>query len=166
MHKVFTIYMIHFYSFDNLVSYFKGEPSYYMNDKSLPMLEHIPSHKKRLYPIEDIVHLLLFPDLDKSGFVCSKVPTSIHQSVSFVVNLGQLDNHKDVLADDMGVWKHNGVDTVLVSVTFTEEHVQMVRRLNSSIAPGGQIYSVKRVYRTHATDSTLKKVTAYIYGMC
>ena len=95
------------------------------------MLEHIPSYKKRLYPFEDIVHLLLFPDLQKSGFVCSEVLTSIHQSVSVVVNLGQLDSHKDELADDMGLWKCNGVDNVLVSVTFTEEHVQMVRRLTT-----------------------------------
>ena len=25
-------------------------------------------------------------------------------------------------------------------------------------------YSVKRVYRTHATDKSLKKITAFIYG--
>ena len=90
-------------------------------------------------------------------------------SVSFVVNLGQLDSHKDVLADDMGMWKHNGINTVLVSVTFTEEHIQIVRRLNSSILPGGQIYSVMHVYRTHATDSTLKKVTKklqHTYMVC
>ena len=67
-------------------------------------------HTRRIYSVKDIVHLLLFPDLQKSGFVCSKVPTSIHQSVSFIVNLGQLDSPKDVLADDMGVWRHNGVD--------------------------------------------------------
>lgn len=158
-------YMYYFHSFDSLVSYFEGEPSYYLNDKSLPMLEYIPSYKKRIYSVKDIVHLLLFPDLQKSGFVCSKVPTSIHQSVSFIVNLGQLDSPKNVLADDMGVWRHNGVDTVHVSVTFNEGQVQMVRISNSSIAPGRQIYSVRRVYHTHATDSTLKKITACIYGM-
>ena len=31
------------------------------------------------------------------------------------------------------MWKHNGVDTVLVSVTFTEEHVQMVRSIAGRI---------------------------------
>ena len=29
---------------------------------------------------------------------------------------------------------------------------------------GFTAYSIKRVYRTHTTDGTLKKLTAYIYG--
>ena len=121
----------------------------------------ILSYKKRLYSNQRHCSP---PTISRPTKVRVCVPTSIYQSVSFVVNLDHIDSHKDVLADDMGVWKHNGVDTVLVSVTFTEEHIQMVRRLNLSIPPGGQMYSVKHVYRTHATDSTLKKVTAYIYG--
>lgn len=149
-----------------MVAYFKGEPLYYLDDKELPILEKIPSYRKRLYSIEDIVQLLLFPGLQTSGFTCLKVPVSINKSVSFIVDLGHLENQKDLVADDMGVWKNNGVDTTRVVVTFSEGHVQTVRRYSSSLSTSGKIYSVKRVYRTHATDVTLKKVTSYLYGMC
>ena len=129
------------------------------------MLEQIPSYRKRLYPLEDIVHLLLFPGLHDSRFTCSKVPTSIHQSASFIIDLNCLDSHKDILADDMGVWKNNRVDTTYVSVLFCEGHVTNVKKLKSSDS-FTEAYSVKRVYRVHNTDTTLKKITAYIYGMC
>ena len=105
-----------FSSFNSLVTYFKGEPLHYANDKDLPMLEQIPSYRKRLYPLEDIVQLLLFPGLHESQFTCSKVPTSIYQSASFIIDLDCLDSHKDILADDMGVWKNNRVDTAYLSV--------------------------------------------------
>lgn len=113
-----------------MVTYFKGEPLYYLNDKELPILERIPSYRKRLYTVEDIVQLLLFPGLQASGFTCSKVSTSIHESVSFIVNLSHLENQKDVVADDMGVWKNNGVDTTRVVVTFSEDHVKAVKRFS------------------------------------
>ena len=96
------------------------------------MLEKVPAYRKRLYPIEDIAHLLLFPDLKKSRFTCSKVPTSIHQSASFIIDLDCLDSHKDIVADDMGVWKNNRVDTAYVSILFDEGHVTDVRKLKSS----------------------------------
>ena len=115
-----------------------------------------------MYTVEDIVQLLLFPGLQASQFTCSKVPTSIHKSVSFI---NHLEDQKDVVADDMGVWKNNGVDTTRVAVTFSEDHVKEVKRLSSSLSSGGKIYSVKRVYRTHATDGALKKITSYLYGM-
>ena len=132
----------------------------YLNDKELPVFERIPAYRKRLYTAEDIVQLLLFPSLQASDFTCSKVPTSINENVSFIVNLSHLEDQKDVVADYMGVWKNNGVDTTRVAVTFSEDHVKAVKRLSS-----GKIYSVKRVYCTHATDTTLKKTTSYLYGM-
>ena len=89
----------------------------------MPIFERIPSYRKRLYTIEDIVQLLLFPGLQASQFTCSKVPTSINESVSFIINLNHLEDQKDVVADDMGVWKNNGVDTTHVAVTFSEDHV-------------------------------------------
>ena len=59
----------------------------------------------------------------------------------------------------MGVWKNYGVDTTCVAVTFSEDHVKAVKRLSSSVSPCG------KVYRTHATDTTLKKTISYLYGM-
>ena len=55
--------------------------------------------------MEEIVHILLKPDR-----VCTKVPCSIANNVTFVVDTSKLGDKKDGAADDMGVWKNNWVD--------------------------------------------------------
>ena len=120
---------------------------------------------KRLYSVEDIVQILLSPSLQSSIFVSTKVPISVNENLAFVVNLDQLDNREDILSDDMGVWRNNGVDTTHVRVSFSTSKVESVQKFHPPIASGTNCtYTVKRVYRTHATDKSLKKLTAYIYG--
>ena len=63
----------------------------------------------------------------------------------------------------MGVWKNNGVDTSYVRVTMGKSAVHLVQKCSAKDRKSGT-YSVKRVYRTHATDKSLKKITAFIYG--
>lgn len=65
----------------------------------------------------------------------------------------------------MGVWKNNGVDTTYVRVTMGKSSVHVVQKCSAKDRKSGT-YSVKRVYRTHATDKSLKKITAFIYGEC
>ena len=88
-----------------------------------------------------------------------KVPTYINENVCFIVDLDQFENRDDVLSDDMGIWKNNGVDTTYVRVSFSENSVVNVEKCSP---PGS--HSVKRVYRTHGTDKSLKKLTAFITG--
>ena len=76
----------------------------YYEDHQLPIYEHIPMDKKRVYSFENVVRILLNPKLDTSGVLCSKVTTSISGNISFVVDTSKLE-HKD--ADDMGMWKNN-----------------------------------------------------------
>lgn len=59
--------------------------------------------RKRLYSVEDIVQLLLHPNLKSSKFVATEVPTMVCHNMSFIVNLDYLDAQDDILADDMGV---------------------------------------------------------------
>ena len=79
------------------------------------------------------------------------------------MDVDRLENQEDVLADDMGVWKNNGVDTSYVHATLSEKKVTSVEKCGPH-SSSANAYKVKRVYRTHATDGTLKKLTAYIYG--
>ena len=91
------------------------------------------------------------------------MPTSISEGVSFVVELNSLENKDDVSADDMGVWKNNGVDTSYIHVTMGKSSVDLVQKCSAKDRKS-DTYSVKRVYRTHATDKSLKKITAFIHG--
>ena len=136
---------------------------YYDDDQSLPILERIAPSRRRLYAAEDIAWLLTDPSVKTSKIVCTKVPTFIQESVSFIVNLDSLENPDDVLADDLGAWKHNGVDTCHVHISFSRQRVKKVEKCKPGMSSASS-YLVKRVYRIHGTDETLKKLTAYVYG--
>ena len=71
-----------------------------------------------MYSVEEIVRILLNPSLKSSKFLCSKVPTSISEGVSFVVDLNSLENTDDLSSDDMGVWRNNRVDMAYAEVTM------------------------------------------------
>ena len=81
---------------NQLNAFLKGTPTYYNDDQEIPILEKLTIERKRLYSVEDIVKLLLHPDLKHSRYVASKVPTMISNSVSFIVNLNCLEAPEDV----------------------------------------------------------------------
>jgi len=158
------MYLSNFNSVYNLNSYIRfSPPNYYGDDHDLPILERICHTRKRLYSVEEIVRILLNPSLKSSKFLCSKVPTSISEGVSFVVDLNSLENADDLSSDDMGVWRNNRVDTAYAEVTMGKSSVHLVKKCSAKDTKSNT-YKVKRVYRVHATDNTLKKITAFIYG--
>jgi len=150
---------------DQLNAFLKGAPSYYNNDEAMPILEKLPMERKRLYSVDDIIKLLLHPNIKSSEFVATKVPTMICNSLSFLVNLDHLDAPEDILSDDMGVWKHNGTDKTYRNVAFTDTGVSKITPCSSKDAKSASTYMIKRVYRTHGTNRHLKKITAFVYGM-
>ena len=148
------------FRFDDLESYLNNVPEYYDNNKKLPILEWILQDKKRLYSVDNIICLLLHPNLQSSAFICSTIPTFVNDNVSFVINLDFLDDSRDVLADDMGSWRINGVHTTHFNVSVSSIKVKDVTICSSKDGA----YLLRRVYRIHSTDSSLKKLTAHIYG--
>ena len=95
----------------DLNSYIWFIPNFYGDGINLSMLEWVCRTRKCIYSIEDIVQILLHLSFKSSKFICSKVPTSISEGASFLVDLNSIENKRDLSADDMGVWKNNGVDT-------------------------------------------------------
>ena len=91
---------------------------------------------------------------------CSTIPTFVNDNVSLVINLDFLDDSCDVLADNMGSWRNNGVHTTHFNVSVSSIKVKDVTICSSKDGA----YLLRRVYLTHSTDSSLKKLTAHIYG--
>lgn len=145
----------------NLDSYIKGVPEYYNSDSNLPILERITLSRNCVYTIEDIIRILLHPNLHSSQFICTNVPVSICESISLVIDLDQLDDKNDVLADDMGVW-NNGVDTSYICVSSSEYKVERVKKCDHQ---NKNAYTVKRVYHTHSTDASRVWYAIYIVDM-
>ena len=56
----------------------------------------------------------------------------------------------------MGVWINNGIETTCFNVLMSADgKIDAVRRGTS----GSSVYTVKRVYHTHGTNRSLKKLT-------
>ena len=139
---------------------------FYEQDPQLPIYERIPSSRKWLYSIEDIVRILLNSRKTSSRLLCSKVPTSISSNVAFVVDTSKLEDAEDVMADDMGVWKNNRVDTGYVRVSTADGVITQVEKCGPPTSQSAQTYTVKRIYHNHGTNPSLRKLTARLYGKC
>ena len=109
----------------------------------------------------DAVCCLLHPCHNKRYF-CHKVPTLITKNVAFIIDTSSLNNDDDINSDDMGTWKNNRVDKSYVSVKINDKEVTDVIKTTSSQKRG--CFLVKRVYRVHGTDQSLRKITTTIYG--
>uniref|UniRef100_A0A1X7SXD0 Uncharacterized protein n=1 Tax=Amphimedon queenslandica TaxID=400682 RepID=A0A1X7SXD0_AMPQE len=154
-----TVMMI-YYLFDILELYLKNDPEYYDDNKKLPILERISHDKKCHYSVHNIICLLLHPNLQSSTFACSTVPTFVNDNVSFLINLDALDDSRDVLADDMGSWRNNGVNTTYINVQVSSIKVKNITICSLDDAT----YSLRQFYWIHSTDNSLKKLTAHVYG--
>ena len=141
--------------------FFFSELEFYGGNEQLPIYENIPTSRKRLYSATDIAKILLNPKLPGSKQICTTVPVSIERNVSFIVDTTKLEDTADILSDDMGAWKHNGVDTGYFNVSMNSNGIS-VEKIEEPTSD--QTYTVKRVYRVHGTNRSLKKLTAYILG--
>lgn len=151
----------HFIGFISLCSD-ENIPDYYDNDEDLPVYERLSSKSKRLYSPEQLLKILLNSNLQSSNVLCGKVPTSVSSSVVFVVDVNKLGDPNDLLCDDMGVWRNNGVDSAGYLVSLSNGQVSTVEK---SFSSDEATYMLKRVYRVHGSNPGLKKLTVYIYGM-
>ena len=138
-------------------------PDYYDNDEELPVYERLSSKSKRLYSPEQLLKIILNSDLQSSNVLCGKVPSSVSSNVVFVVGVNKLDDANDLLCDDMGVWRNNGVDNVHYLISLSNGEVST---LEKSFSSDKAAYTLKHVYCVHGTNPGLKKLTVYIYGMC
>ena len=98
--------------------------------------------------------------LPSSTVVCTKVPTSICEGLTFAVDINSLESPGDVTSHDMGVWKNNGVESTRVHVLFSNDKSKVVS-VKKQQTETNRTYLVKCVYRLHSTDN---KVTACIYS--
>ena len=94
--------------------------------------------------------------------LCSKVPTSVSSNVVFVVDVNKLDDPNDLLCDDMGVWRNNGVDNVCYLISLSNGQISTIEKRFFSDETA---YTLKHVYHVHGINAGLKKLTVYIYGM-
>jgi len=134
---------------------------YYDNEENLPVYEHLSSKSKQLYSPEQLFKILLNPKLQSPDVLCNKVPTSISNSVVFIVDVNKLEDPNDIFCDDMGVWRNNRVDRGGYVVSMSSGQVNAMEK---SLSNEEGTYILERVYRVHGTNNGLKKLIVCVYG--
>ena len=124
---------------------------YYNGNRKLPIyMRH--SHTYR-FTIERLCNILMDPDIN-SDYVCQIQPTRVAHNVTFVVDCSYLANKKDLLVDDLGVWKSNGTRKTTFSSSISSGCVTI------HVGQSGQ-YVMHRAWYTHGD---FRKLTVYIEG--
>ena len=134
---------------------------YYHDNHNLPVY----SRQQSRFDTHDIITILLDPDLCDER-VCKTQPINIEHNSTFVVNLSELSDPKDIYVDDMGSWRYNGVYRSWITVEsdgFMLSHGKAKPSEVSTIE--GTLYQITKKYFIHKTSSDLKKTIAFLSGI-
>ena len=134
------------------------ESKFYNGNTKLPVY----SVQASRYDTQEMVMILLDPDLD-SDLVCKTQPVNIEQNATFIVNLSELNNPKDIYVDDMGSWKYNGVYRTWITVE-EDGFVVFQGKKQPVDTPDGSLYHIVKKYFHHKTSSDFKKTIAFLSG--
>ena len=106
-----------------------------------------------------------------SNTVCQKQPIGVQRNCCFLVNLANLKGRRDIRADDLGVWNHNGVITSYLKVERNSNgDVSEIFKYPRSYKPSGadldpDMYVMRRIYHANGTAPDFKRMIVEIEGM-
>lgn len=122
-------------------------PDYCDSDEDFPVYEWLSSMSKQF--TEQLLKILLNSDLQSSNVLCGKVPIIVSSSFVYVVDVTKLDDPNDLLGDNMGVWRNNGVNSVCYLVSLPNGQVSTMKK---SVSSNETTYTLKRVYCVHVSN--------------
>ena len=127
---------------------------------SCPIYEYPPVGS---YTGENILQILLNTHTDDKK-VCTKRPSGITQSSTFVVDLDGLHHPDDVKKDEFGKWNYSGSHVV----TYEAWKMPGTEKLRFERAPcstsSKNSFQLRRVHCTHPSDSTCQRLLAFVTG--
>ena len=107
------------------------------------------------YSVEDAVRITLQPNQN----ICTQQPIGCHISSTFVIDLSALDERDDIKADDLGVWKNQGVRSTYCSIKWENDKIQKITVLgnNKPAVMRSSIYRLKCTYWIHTEDNRVSQ---------
>ena len=123
------------------------------------MYENPPSK----YSAEQILRILLDPNIPDTK-VCSKRPTNIMQSATYVVNITKLTDPDDVKNDNFGVWKHSGSHPSTYMVNVEKDGYIRIEKCAAG-ATGLNVVYLRRLHSVHPSNIQFKRLIAFVSGM-
>ena len=101
---------------------------------------------------------------EKIDLQCSERPTACQENATFLINCEKLGSSKDILADDLGVFKYCGVKRAYFRVRLDKDEasiLQKYRRKPEVLRLG--TYQLKRSYWSHADYPSFKRRLCELY---
>lgn len=134
------------------------EPQAYLHDSPrLPIYCQV----SKLLSTSQCVNALLDPEL-KSDVVCGYIPFGVNCNSSFIVDMNRLSHPKDILCDDMGVWKWNGSYRSWLAVNEQGEVKVLGKSLSG--APSSTQYRIWKRYYHNKSSPDVKKMVVFLEG--
>jgi hypothetical protein len=117
---------------------------------------------KHHFSVEELGRILLTDSVPLRK-ICSVQPTHISKNVAFVVNLSSLDDHRDIRADENGVWRRMGALVAFVSILTDLDGTQRVVR-RSKMGMLSSHYKLSRTYYRHSSSPDFSRIITTAYG--
>ena len=133
-----------------------GTPS----DTCCPIFHKPPSQ----YSIGQLIEMLLNPSL-KPSQVCTKRPTNIKESATYVIDVQSLEHVKDALHDNFGRWEGTGSRE---RHFIAEKHGNTVKiehiYQEGEVVRDPKAMKIRRIWSTHPSNRKFKRMVAFILG--
>jgi hypothetical protein len=115
------------------------------------------------FSLRELVDILLLKNVPASS-ICSAQPSRVKKNVSFVVDLHQLNNPRDIRADENGVWLRKGAPVAYISLQQKDGEIS-VHKVNSMSSVSTSFKIVRSYYR-HSASPDFSRTIAMAYDHC
>lgn len=139
--------------------------SYFAGNLSFPMTEINDGE----FSVTETARILLSTN-PTSKAVCQKFPKGAQQNCCFLVNLTNSKDPRDLRADDLGTWRHNGVVTTYLRVNQSANKNGEICQHPKNFKPSKEdmvdsnMFVMRRAYHAKGTASDYKRLIVEMEG--
>ena len=139
---------------------------YLWNDRHLPVFEKLHSYGgMKLGEKEKSLQNTfqqLFREKVPFHLICSKQPRCVKGNMSFIVNTTQLDHVNDLLSDDTGSWRNNGMRKFLY---YKNEDQEIEKALTGfDYDQKDLVATVHRCYYVNRDATDFRRIVTFVTG--
>ena len=94
--------------------------------------------------------------------MCTKRPTNVYKSATYIIDVSQLSHPDDVKQDNFGSWKHSGSHPLVFRVQV-EEDTDYLRIIKCAPGVHGKdVVHLRRLHSVHPTNANFKRLIAFV----
>ena len=96
--------------------------------------------------------------------MCTKRPTNVRKSATYVINVSKLSHPEDVKHDNFGTWKHSGSHHLVFRVQVDEDSGYLHIIKCAPGVHGKDVVHLRRLHSVHRSNTNFKRLIAFVSG--